>query len=190
MFEAILSSKLMSSAIAFLLANQPRSFSVLELGKICKVSKAKAQKIVLELVGSGILTQFSKKGKKYYMLNPKFRYFNELRAKLNKQIVRNKDKDKISRQIRNLGEVRAAFLSGIFTGYPTLPVDLLLVGKVNLKKLDRFLSEQESWFGQEINYSVMTPDEFVLRRDTFDRFIRDIFDYRYITLVEKLGKRK
>jgi hypothetical protein len=89
-----------------------------------------------------------------------------------------------------LGEVKAAFLSGVFTGYPNLPVDILLVGKVSLKKLDRFLNDQESWFGQEINYSIMSPEEFVLRRDTFDRFIRDIFDYRYITLVEKLGKRK
>ena len=41
--------------------------------------------------------------------------------------------------IRRLGDIRAAFLSGIFCGHATLPVDILLVGKVNLNRLADFL---------------------------------------------------
>jgi hypothetical protein len=44
--------------------------------------------------------------------------------------------------------------------------------------------------GQEINYSIMTEDEFKLRRDTFDRFIKDIFDYRHLVVVDNLTKKK
>jgi hypothetical protein len=34
----------------------------------------------------------------------------------------------------------------------------------------------------------MTPEEFELRRDTFDKFIRDIFDYRHLVVVDELKK--
>ncbi len=92
--------------------------------------------------------------------------------------------------IAKLGEVKAAFLSGALTGNPELPVDLLIVGKVNLSKLDAFLKQCKTVLGFDINYSVMTPDEFQLRRDTFDRFIKDIFDYPHLIVVDKLTKVK
>ncbi len=43
--------------------------------------------------------------------------------------------------------------------------------------------------GQEINYSVMTVEEFLLRRDTFDKFIKDVFDYRHLVVVDDLNKK-
>ena len=87
-------------------------------------------------------------------------------------------------------EIKAAFLSGIFCGHQNLPVDILLVGKVNLNKLSDFLKAAEKMMGQEINYSVMTVGEFVQRRDTFDKFIKDIFDYRHLTVVDELSKKR
>ena len=68
-------------------------------------------------------------------------------------------------------------------------MDLLLVGKINLTKLAGFLKATEKLMGQEINYSVMTVEEFLLRRDTFDRFIKDIFDYRHLVVVDELSKK-
>ncbi len=32
----------------------------------------------------------------------------------------------------------------------------------------------------------MTPDEFAVRRHTFDRFIKDIFDYSYLVVVDTM----
>ena len=86
--------------------------------------------------------------------------------------------------------MRAAFLSGIFCGQPGLPVDLLLVGRVNLNKLSDFLHSAEKMMGQEINYSVMTVDEFLLRRDTFDKFIKEILDYPRWVVVDELKNKK
>lgn len=44
--------------------------------------------------------------------------------------------------------------------------------------------------GIELNYSIMTPDEFILRRGTFDRFLRDIFDYRHIVVIDGFKNKK
>jgi hypothetical protein len=101
-----------------------------------------------------------------------------------------KGKDELFLAIRRLGDVRAAFLSGIFTGYPNLPVDILLVGKINLRKLADFLKAAEKMVGQDINYSVMSVEEFLQRRDTFDKFIKDVFDYRHLVVADELSKKK
>jgi hypothetical protein len=74
--------------------------------------------------------------------------------------------------------------------HPELPVDLLLVGKINLNKLADFLKAVEKMMQQEINYSVMSVDEFVQRRNTFDKFIKDIFDYPHLVVVDTLQKKK
>ena len=100
-----------------------------------------------------------------------------------------KGKDELFLAIRRLGDVRAAFLSGIFTGYPNLPVDILLVGKINLKKLSDFLKAVKKMMGQDINYSVMTVEEFLQRRDTFDKFIKDIFDYPHLVVMDELDEK-
>lgn len=112
----------------------------------------------------------------------------EIKASLLKNGV--KYQDELFSAIKKLGVVRAAFLSGLFTGYPNLPVDLLLVGKINLQKLSDFLKAVETLMDQEINYSVMSEDEFILRRDTFDKFIKDIFDYRHLVIVDEITKAK
>ncbi len=93
-------------------------------------------------------------------------------------------KDELFVAIKKLGEIQGAFLSGAFTGQPQLPVDLLLVGKINLTKLDLFLQNCRKMLGIEINYSIMTLKEFLMRRDTFDRFLKDIFDYRHLVVLD------
>jgi len=35
----------------------------------------------------------------------------------------------------------------------------------------------------------MTVEEFLLRRDTFDKFIKDVFDYPHLTVVDELTKK-
>ena len=129
------------------------------------------------------------KSKKYYLVNAKYKLLPEMKSFWIK--AGPKYRDELFLAIRRLGEIKAAFLSGIFCGYPNLPVDILLVGRVNLNKLADFLKAAEKMMGQEINYSVMSVGEFLQRRDTFDRFIKDIFDYRHLTVVDELpGKRK
>jgi hypothetical protein len=140
------------------------------------------------MAGAGLLTGFTKRTKKYYYINPHYKLLPEIKDFWAKNSQ--KGKDELFFAIRRLGDVRAAFLSGIFTGYPNLPVDILLVGGINLNKLSDFLKDAEKMMGQEINYSVMTVEEFLQRRDTFDKFIKDVFDYRHLTVVDDLGKKK
>jgi hypothetical protein len=180
----IFKSKTESIVLSFFLAAPPRSFSIFEISKRLRLPFFKASFSLNKLAQNGVLKSFSKKGKKYFFINAKSPFFAELNSFAKKKGP--KYSDELFSAVRRLGKLKAAFLSGIFTGYSYLPVDILLVGKVNLKKLDAFLKSANKLMGQEINYSIMTPKEFVLRRDTFDKFIKDIFDYRHIAVVDQL----
>lgn len=187
MLKDIIDSKVESLILAFFLAAPGRAFSVVEISKRLNVPFLKAAHALARVAVAGPVMTFSKKNKKYYMLNQKYQLLPEIKNILIKKFP--KYQDELFSAIKQVGEIKAAFLSGIFTGQPNLPVDLLLVGKVNLKKLDFFLKAAEKMVGQDINYSIMTPDEFVLRRNTFDRFIRDIFDYPHLVVCDSIKKK-
>jgi len=188
MLEEIIDSKVDSAVLSFFLVAPERSFTALEISKRLKFAFGKSVSVLHKLSQHGLLRVFAKKGKKYYMVNSRYSLYSELKDFLQKNGPRYEDE--LFLAIRKLGEIKAAFLSGIFTGYNNLPVDLLLVGKVNLRKLDDFLHKLQKIMGQEINYSVMTVEEFEQRRDTFDKFIKDIFDYHHLVVVDKLEKKK
>lgn len=188
MLKDIFESKTESAILAFFLAAPMRSFSVLEISRRLKQPYLKSARALNRLAAAGPLNVFTKKGKKYFLINHRYNLLPEIKNILLKSFP--KYQDELFIAIKKLGNIRAAFLSGIFTGYANLPVDLLLVGRVNLKKLHEFLKAAEKMTGQEINYSIMTEQEFILRRDTFDKFIRDVFDYRHLVVCDNLKKRK
>jgi hypothetical protein len=186
MLEKIIESRFESAILSFLLVAPERSFTAQEISKRLGVPSGKAVYILTVFAKQGMVSAFGKRGKKYFIINPRYKLLPEIKQYLlkNGSVYH----DELFGAIKKLGDVRAAFLSGIFTGYPNLPVDLLLVGKINLQKLSDFLKRAERLMGQEINYSIMTEDEFHMRRDTFDRFIKDIFDYRHLVVVDNLNK--
>jgi|SRR6185437_145214 len=188
MLQDIVDTKTDSEILGFLLTAPARSFSVVELSKRLRSTRSKTSHSLNRLTGEGVLRAFSKKGKKYYLLNSRYKLLDEMKISWRKGGL--KYQDELFSAIKRLGQVKAAFLSGIFSGEPNLPVDLLLVGKINLNKLSDFLKSLEHLMGQEVNYSVMSVDEFLLRRDTFDKFIKDIFDYPHVTVLDELSKKK
>lgn len=188
MLQDIVDSKTDSLVLGFMLSAPERSFSVTEISKRLRIPPLKSAHSLNNLATQGQLKAFAKRGKKYYLLNRHFHFLPQIKALWAKEGPHYNDE--LFSAIKKLGKIKAAFLSGLFTGYPNLPVDILIVGKVNLKKLSDFLGSAEKLMGQEINYSIMTVEEFVMRRDTFDKFIKDIFDYRHLVVVDTLAKKK
>jgi hypothetical protein len=188
MLQDIIDSKIDSAILGFYMAAPERAFSVIEISRRLSLPHQKAAHSLNKLVDVGPLKGFSKKGKRYFIVNTQYKLLPEIKKAFLKEV--SVYKDELFAAIKNLGEIKAAFLSGIFTAQPALPVDLLLVGKVNLKKLSEFLKATAKMMGQEINYSIMSVREFELRRDTFDKFIKDIFDYPHSTVCDTVTKKK
>ncbi len=96
-------------------------------------------------------------------------------------------RQKILQRIKSLGNIKLAVLSGIFINNENSRVDLLLIGD-NIKKtrLSRAISWFESEIGKELNYVVLTSEEFRYRMDMYDRFLRDILESPHEKLINKL----
>ncbi len=183
MLEYIIDSTQKSALLAFLGMAPNRSFTSKELSTRLGINEPTIVGLLQAFAKLKIVNIFSKKSKKYYVANPGNKFFSSVRASVLKQ--QPKYEDELFAAIRKLGDVHAAFLSGLFSGQPHLPVDVLIIGKVSESKLAQFLGAAQKMMGQEINYSVMSVEEFDIRRHTFDRFIKDIFDHPYVVVLDK-----
>ncbi len=121
-----------------------------------------------------------------YLVNQQFEFYQELHALITRSSTASRKK--LLQQVKGLGGVRLAILSGLFLNKEDIGrTDLLLVGdNLSKRKLDNLLAKTESELGKAINYTVMETEEFKYRRDMFDRFLRDILEYPHEKLINKL----
>lgn len=62
-------------------------------------------------------------------------------------------------------------------------VDLLIVGTIVLPELTLVVKQEESKRGTEINYTVMTEEEFIFRKKRMDPFITSIISGSRVMLI-------
>jgi len=85
-----------------------------------------------------------------------------------------------------LGKIRLAMLSGRFArNLPTKEggVDLLVVGDIQLPELAKIIRPEETKLGREINYTVMSRQEFDFRKKRHDPFLQGILADSRIMLI-------
>lgn len=173
-----------TTILSFLLLAPPRSYTVKELSQRIGMKESETAQNLGELVKLGQVKTFLKRGSRYYLINTRAENYLELQKSYAKTTP--KYDDELFVAIKKLGDIRLAVLTGIFTGRPESIVDLLFVGRVSGEKLGQFMSDCESMMGQELNYCVMGEEEFVLRKNGSDKFIRDILDYHYVEVVNRI----
>jgi hypothetical protein len=121
--------------------------------------------------------------RRYYDFRKDYLFYSELIAMMNKvaglggDIIQNRAK---------LGKVKFAFVSGGFVRgkKPTeKDVELLLVGTIVLPELTAVVKQEEVKRAREINYSVMTEDEYKFRVTKRDPFILNVLERPRIMLI-------
>ncbi|OGZ58469.1 MAG: hypothetical protein A3B96_04000 [Candidatus Spechtbacteria bacterium RIFCSPHIGHO2_02_FULL_43_15b] len=125
---------------------------------------------------------------KVYFINPHFVFFNELRDLVLKSSPASKSR--ILSRSKGLGRVKMLVLSGIFlrVDRQLSRTDLLMVADdVSEKRFQKFLRHLEAEVGCEIQFSLMSSDEFYYRHKMLDRFLRDILERPHEVLINKLG---
>ncbi|OGH30851.1 MAG: hypothetical protein A3J69_02455 [Candidatus Levybacteria bacterium RIFCSPHIGHO2_02_FULL_42_12] len=131
----------------------------------------------------GILIKEARANRLYYSFSKAYPfYFDllEIGAKtvgLGSEILKNKTK---------LGKIKYAMLSGRFvrrTKKGSDDVDILLVGTVVLPELALLVRLEEKRLATEINYTVMSEDEFGFRKKKHDPFIASILSGSRIMLL-------
>jgi hypothetical protein len=131
----------------------------------------------------GILTREPRANRVYYYLNKNYPFYYDLLRLGSKSVGLGAD---ILKNRVKLGKIKYAMFSGRFLRkMKEAPdeVDLLIVGNVVLPELALLVREEEKRLNTEINYTVMTEEEFSFRRKKRDPFIISILAGSRVVLI-------
>lgn len=132
---------------------------------------------------AGLVKKESRGNRLYYWFNQNHLLFGDLLSLIHKtvglggQVVESKNR---------LGKIKFALLSGRFARHLATQegqVDLLVIGDVNMEALAKIIKEEEKELKREINYSVMTREEFEFRKKRRDPFLSSILASSRIMLI-------
>lgn len=131
----------------------------------------------------GLMTKERRANRLYYAIRKDYQlYFDllELIVKtsgLGGDILKNRVK---------LGKIKFAMISGRFArGYQrnSNDVDLLIVGKIVLPELSQIVRQEEIRRESELNYTVMTEEEFEFRKKRRDPFVLEILRRSRVIII-------
>lgn len=110
----------------------------------------------------------------YYMLNTSYDFFSDLLTLVAKTTGLGKE---IKKNRKKLGDLSYVMFSGTFARrkpHKNTDVDILIIGDVVIPELTALVKVEEEKRGHEINYTVLSADEFEFRKMRRDPFLRDI----------------
>ena len=190
MLENLLSSKPKNKLLAVFLSFPRRGFAIAELARTADSSVRATAENVREFVRAGVVSAGSRGRTRLFCANPTYAFYQEL-FDLLKNDLEKEGEDLVSRMLKKISGAKLVVLSGAFSFQTNQPTDLLIVGShIRRSRLDKILSELEKLTGMDMGYAVMDVQEYEYRRMMNDRFIRDIFDYPHLVVLNLLKHRK
>ena len=190
MLEKLFGSKVRVKLLRSFLNSPSANLEIKEVAKKLRLKQSKLTPFVRDLILLGLLREAAtanksaKASEARFSLDPSSFLYPELKALFLKSDLLF-ERDLVAR-LERLGSVFYLALTGRLVGIPSIPVDLFLVARVNRRRLHRLMKSFERELGREINYAVMTKQEFAYRRSLTDRFLYSILEGRKIVAVNRL----
>lgn len=183
MFSDLITSKSRVKLLNVFLSNPNDMFHVREIVRRTGDEINAVRRELAFLEKNGILTREPRANRVYYSFNKSYPFYYDLLRLGSKNIGLGADilKNKVK-----LGRIKYAMFSGRFLRkMKEQPdeVDLLIVGNVVLPELALLVREEEKRLNTEINYTVMTEEEFNFRKKKRDPFIVSILSGSRVMLL-------
>ena len=171
------------------LNNPGKSFYVREITRLIDEQINSVRRELSNMLNVGIITSTSDTAdnKLYYEVNQRYEHYVPLRAIFTDEHVEAVDQGLDSGwqdTVRQLSGVRIAVIAGVLVKGSTSAVDILLVGDIPPVKVKKLMKDIEKIEGRELNYSILSYDEFYYRLSVRDKFITEILNGKYVVLVD------
>ncbi|MFA6005613.1 MAG: hypothetical protein WC775_03980 [Patescibacteria group bacterium] len=183
MLYSLFSGRAKTKAL-FLLYEHPREkFHMRQIERLTHERINSVRSALIALTKEGVCSKEAIGKKTFFQANQNYVFFDELlrivakNTGLGGRIVKEKLK---------LGKIKTAFLSlGFYRqlARTTEDIDLFIVGSVPVAEIAKVAKEEGDKRGVEINYSVMTPEEFVFRKKNKDPFLLSILQKGRLVLI-------
>jgi len=183
MLNKLFVSEVRVNILKLLLLNPKRGFHIRAVVRQVDAEINAVRRELDNLFEIGLVTRRQSSNKIFYQVNTQHPFYQDLLSLVAKEegigaaIIKNEKK---------LGDVEYAVLSLSFLRgrkSTALDVDLFMVGDINVDLLKNIVKEEESKINREINYSIMSSEEFFNRKRTNDPFIYKILTQSRTMLI-------
>ena len=184
LLEDLIISRVRVKMLALFLNNPSMIYHVREVVRQVGEEINAVRRELAHLEKAGMLAKEQRANRLFYRFRKEYPLYFELMELFGKttglgwDIVKNRAK---------LGKIKYAMMSGRFLrGLPHKggsDVDLLIVGSVVLPELAAFVKAEEVKKERELNYTVMTEEEFSFRKRRRDPFVLEILSGSRVMLV-------
>uniref|UniRef100_A0A7C4TRG0 ArsR family transcriptional regulator n=1 Tax=candidate division WWE3 bacterium TaxID=2053526 RepID=A0A7C4TRG0_UNCKA len=160
-----------------------KSFHVRAIVREVETEINAVRRELARLTNLGLLRKRPSGNRIYYSGDTRSPYYPELLSLLAKESGLGYE---IIKSTKKLGDVKFAVLSRGFSRgrkFGVFDVDLFLVGSVELKTLDDIVKRYQDKLSREINYSVMSVEDFEFRKRKNDQFIMKILSQSRTMLI-------
>jgi DNA-binding transcriptional ArsR family regulator len=167
--------------------NTEEMYYVREITRLIKEEINAVRRELDRMQDCGLLKSEKRGNRLYYYLNKRFLYYGELQNMISKSTGIGK---KIRRYRRKLGSLSFVMFSGNFVSKEKVTkddLDILVIGDVVLPELEKLIKDEEKNLGREINYAVLSDEEFEFRKTRRDPFIMEaMYGVRVMVLGNEL----
>lgn len=183
--ESLFGSKEKMRLIRFFLLNPEHEYRFNEITKRNMLNFQKTKKELDTLKRIHFIMKRVRKGKIFYTLNQNFQFYPELKNLISKANIYPQSEN--LSKVKNIGNIRLAVISGAFINYPKSKADMILVGDgISRAKLRNLMNNLEAEIGKEIDFVLMTGDEFKYRLNMLDKFILDFLEGPHEEVINKI----
>ncbi len=194
MIDALFGSKTRVKLLHLFLNSPGQSFYVREITRKIEEQINSVRRELSNMLAVGIITSDSADNKLYYQVNQRYDYYVPLKAifsdtRLEAKNVTITSDDNSNREygslVRAITGVSLAIFAGVLVRDSTSTVDIVLVGDMVPAKIKVLIKHIEKNEGRDINYTVLSYDEFYYRLSVRDKFITEILNSEHSVIVDK-----
>ncbi len=176
-------SRVRSKLLKVFLQKPEEMYYVRQLTRLVNEEINAVRRELQRMMKKGMLKSEPRGNRIYYFFRKDYLFYADLISLITKTsnlggaIIKNRHK---------LGKINYACLSGKFVRFRPRSeeeVDLLIVGQVVMPQLASLVRTEETRREREINYTVMTKDEFEFRKRRNDPFINKILRSSKVVLI-------
>jgi predicted nucleotidyltransferase len=183
MLERLFSSKIRIRLLALFVTHPRDEFYIRQIQKLTGENFNNIRRELMNLKEAGILKSILKGNLKYFWINQAHPLYIDLKN----IIYKTEGLGNLMRTVlRKVKGIKSAFIYGSVSKNKereNSDIDLMVIGDVSLDKIYSEIRKVESKLKREINIDVISPDEWIKRKQKRDSYILDILKNKRIFIL-------
>jgi len=185
MLAKVFGSKTKTKIIKHLYLDVNRRFFMRQIEREVGEQINSVREALLFLVKAGLVSSEKVGRKLYFSANKDGLFYDEILRMVTKSeglggvIIKEK---------LRLGKIKTVFFTNNFFNRhpnPNGEIDIFIIGEVSPAEISKLIKDEEQRIGREINYSIMTREEFSFRKKNKDPFLVNILQKGRLLLLGK-----